>query len=116
MLNKQDILELLKETSNTSFVMAIHYEGFVGRGINGVMNNVMFIKDLENSYNDLVLATESSGDIFKTNLNDLVITDNYIKAKYTEYYKGKHQDIFRVNKEYFVIVPFDRITSIRLTK
>ena len=32
MLNKQDILELLKETSNTSFVMAIHYEGFVGVG------------------------------------------------------------------------------------
>ena len=116
MLNKQDILELLKETSNTSFVMAIHYEGFVGVGLNGVMNNVMFIKDLENSYNDLVLAIEKNNGIYKTNLNSLTLTDNYIKAKYTEYYKSKNQDSFRVNKEYFVIVPFDKITSIRLTK
>ena len=80
------------------------------------MNNVMFIKDLENSYNDLVLAIEKNNGIYKTNLNSLTLTDNYIKAKYTEYYKSKNQDSFRVNKEYFVIVPFDRITSIRITK
>ena len=45
MLYKEDIKELLEDLEY-NYTMVIHYKGFEGRGINGVNNNTMRLKNI----------------------------------------------------------------------
>ena len=113
MFLKSDIKELLECTVDTNLIMMINYEGFIGKGINGVMNNIMNVGDLGNK-SKVVNKRKNRDDFYETVIVDLVIADNYIKAKYVEYYKNEYTKEFRRNNEYILVVPFDRITSIKI--
>lgn len=112
MLLRDDIQEIL-DGLDINEVMTINYDGFYGRGINGLGHKYACIK---NNYttNSWVEYTEGyDNEKTKTSLIYLKLKDNYIKATYMRYRKDRYDKKFLgVGKEYTVIIPYDRISSI----
>ena len=79
MLYKEDIKELLEDLEY-NYTMVIHYKGFEGRGINGVNNNTMRLKNINANEMELV-NTYGSDTTYRVNLNDFVLKENYINIK-----------------------------------
>lgn len=110
MLLKEDIQELL-DGLDTDEAMTIHYDGFIGRGINGTSSKYTCIKSGCGESN-LVEYRKGYDDETKVYLTYIHLKDNYIKASYRVYEKGKFDKEYRRQGEYTVIVPYDRISSI----
>lgn len=113
MFYKEDIIEIL-ENKKENEVLTIYYDGFTGIGINGVQDKSISIRSLEDSNNIVSFAEHSDGVKIKTEIINLEIKDNYIKASFEKYRKGKYCDNFFRIKVYSVLVPYNSIQSIEL--
>ena len=115
MFTKEDIQELLDDLEIDES-MTINYEGFIGRGINGVSEVSVKIK---NHYedNDLVSYFDGYEEKVKTYLTGLKLTDRYIKVSFKKHSKNRYQKEF---SNYFtrwsVVIPYDKINSIDIVK
>ena len=114
MLLKEDIQNLLYNLDMDE-VMTIHYDGFIGRGINGTSSKYTCIKAGcgESSLVEFIKGYDDETKIYLTYIH---LADKYIKASYRAYEKVKYDKEYRKREEYTVIVPYDRISSIDIIK
>lgn len=113
MFTKKDIQDLLNELDLTE-AMTIYYEGFTGRGINGVSGHSINIKN-DIDINNLVIYIDGYDEQWKTYLIDLKLTERYIKAQFKSHKKDKYDKEFsRIFKFWTVVVPYDKIQSIEI--
>lgn len=113
MFYKEDIIEILEDKKENE-ILTIYYEGFSGRGINGIQDKCISIRNIEDSENTVSFIEYSDGEKIKTIMLNLDIKDNYIKASFEKYRKTKFNDIFVGIKKYSVLVPYDSIQSIEI--
>ncbi len=113
MFCKEDIIEILEDKKENE-ILTIYYEGFLGRGINGIQDKCISIRNIEDSDNTVSLIEYSDREKIKTLMLNLDIKDNYIKASFEKYRKTKHNDVFCFIKKYSVLIPYDSIQSIEI--
>lgn len=112
MITKEALINLLKDMELTD-VLTIYYDGFIGKGINGVQSKDI---SLSNNFPNVVeRISRSNGEEEKTELLNYWLEDGYVKAKYSYYTKGKYDDYFRRIRTYFIIVPYERISSMKIS-
>lgn len=108
----EDIIEniLKKDTRDR---LLIHYDGFVGRGINGVSSRSVWL-----AYEEIVTVCsveQYDGDTTRTDLISYDIREEYIIARYQDYRKGKYsKEFIRRGKEYSIIIPYSSISSMEV--
>lgn len=111
MFTKKDIQDLLNDLDlNES--MTIHYEGFTGRGINGVSGHNIAIKQ-DYEIDSLVQFINGYDDKIKIYLTELKLTDRYIKASFKKHKKDKYdKDYNQCFTCWTTVIPYDKINSI----
>lgn len=112
MITKEAVIKILKDMELTD-VLTIYYDGFVGRGINGVKSKDMSLA--KNSSTIVEDISYSDGREEKTELLNYWIEDDYIKAKYSHYKKGKYDKKCEKVSTYFMIIPYERISSMKIS-
>lgn len=112
MFYKEDIIEILEDKKENE-ILTIYYEGFSGRGINGIQDKHISIRNVEDSENTVSLIEYSDGEKIKMIMLNLDIKDNYIKASFEKYKKTKYTDFIKI-RTYSVLVPYDSIQSIEI--
>ena len=113
MFCKEDIIEILEDKKENE-ILTIYYEGFLGRGINGIQDKCISIRNIEDSDIIFSLIEYSDGEKIKTLMLNLDIKDNYIKASFEKYRKTKYNKVFVFIKKYSVLIPYDSIQSIEI--
>ena len=113
MLYKEDIEEILLEKYEEQ-VLTIYYKGFKGKGINGVYENYISIRNLDDDCNIVSNIEYSDGEAFQTRMINLELKNNYIKASFQKYRRTKYNKEFKLISIYSTIVPYDSIQSIEI--
>ena len=108
----EDIIEnILKE--DTRDRLLIHYDGFIGRGINGVSSRSVWL-----AYEEIVtvnMIEQYDGDVTRTDLISYDLKEEYLIARYQDYRKGKYsKEFIRRGKEYSMIIPYSSISSMEI--
>lgn len=114
MLYKEDMEELLL-SKNKEEVLTIYYEGFTGRGINGMSEKFITVRNLSDDTN-VVQNIKYGDESYKIIIVDLDLKANYIKATFKKYRKPEYDKEYYLNREYTTIVPYTSIQSIEIEK
>lgn len=117
MIGKQIIEDMLQNKVDPSFEsLRIDYNGFDGHGINGVSSKSIYIKDISDENDSRVVNDYGFDERTKVNLIELKLTDDYIWAEYNIYIKRKYKDDYCFSRGYTMIIPYESITSMCISK
>lgn len=113
MINKDIIIKEINEM-NSGDILTIYYDGFEGRGINGVSSKDISISK-SNCLPYIVSETSwSSGEKFKTEILEYYLENDYIKARYSYYRKDRYEKNFIKSRTSSMVIPYDRINSLEI--
>lgn len=114
-INKEMLEDIIEDIlrKNEGDRLLIHYDGFVGRGINGVSSKSVWL-----AYEEIVtvnMIEQYDGDTTRTDLISYDLKKEYLIARYQDYRKGKYsKEFIRRGREYSMIIPYSSISSMEI--
>lgn len=98
--------------------LLIHYDGFIGRGINGVSSNNIWLMDYPDEEVVVNYIKQYDGEQEKTVQFGYELKEEYLIAVYEQYYRktmyNPNSEWKRKGDRYSVIIPYNRISSLEI--